>query len=141
MNKIQKAMHNKANNALGEVEYQIDLFLDNNCKSSFKMDKYLTQLDFKKKLVLIMKYSFNPYGRDCSDRKTSLSYSFLTILRKNDSLNSFQTTRVVISISPRTINMEETQKEKDFRRREAHNERIAQIESSSDIKKENSLDD
>ena len=50
----------QSNNALGEVEYQIDLFLDNNCKSSFKMDKYLTQLDFKKKLVLIMRESFNP---------------------------------------------------------------------------------
>ena len=56
-------MHNKANNALGEVEYQIDLFLDNNCKSSFKMDKYLTQLDFKKKLVLIRKKRIRKYRK------------------------------------------------------------------------------
>ena len=41
MNKIQLAMHNKVNEALGEVEYQLDLFIDNGYKSSFKIEKYL----------------------------------------------------------------------------------------------------
>ncbi len=84
MNKIQQAMHNKANKALGEVEYQIDLFLDNNCKSSFKMDKYLTQLDFKKKLVLIMRDSFNPLLEEITSEEEDFieAYSFLTIPQK-----------------------------------------------------------
>ena len=55
MNKIQQAMRNKVNEALGEVEYQLDLFMDNNYKSNFKIEKYLKQLEFKKKLVLMMR--------------------------------------------------------------------------------------
>ena len=55
MNKIQQAMRNKVNEALGEVEYQLDLFMDNNYKSNFKIEKYLKQLEFKRKLVEMMK--------------------------------------------------------------------------------------
>ena len=55
MNKIQQAMQNKVNEALGEVEYQLDLFMDNGYKSNFKIEKYLKQLEFKKKLVLMMR--------------------------------------------------------------------------------------
>ena len=54
MNKIQLAMRNKVNDALGEVEYQLDMFMDNGYKSNFKIEKYLKQLDFKKKLVVMV---------------------------------------------------------------------------------------
>ena len=58
MNKIQQAMHTTANLALSEVEYQIDLFVDNNYKSSFSMLKYLKQLDYKKKIIEIMRVNY-----------------------------------------------------------------------------------
>ena len=48
-------MRNKVNDALGEVEYQLDMFMDNGYKSNFKIEKYLKQLEFKKKLVVIMR--------------------------------------------------------------------------------------
>ena len=43
MNKIQKAMRGKVDEALGEIEYQLDIFMDNGYKSSFKIEKYLEQ--------------------------------------------------------------------------------------------------
>jgi hypothetical protein len=80
MNKIQLAMRNKVNEALGEVEYQLDLFMDNGYKSNFKMEKYLKQIDFKKKLVMMMRVSWDgALAEVCSDDPDYLEgYSFMT---------------------------------------------------------------
>ena len=80
MNKIQEAMKRKVANAMGEVEYQIDCFMDNNYKSNFKMDKYLKQLGFKKRLVLMMKDEFNPQLEELQSDEEQLieGYSFMT---------------------------------------------------------------
>ena len=80
MNKIQLAMHNKVNEALGEVEYQLDLFIDNGYKSSFKIEKYLEQLKMKKKLVVMMKPSWDGLLAEvCSDEPDYLEgYSFMS---------------------------------------------------------------
>jgi len=80
MNKIQLAMHNKVNEALGEVEYQLDLFMDNNYKSNFKIENYLEQLKMKKKLVVLMRPSWDGLLAEvCSDEPDYLEgYSFMT---------------------------------------------------------------
>lgn len=51
---IQQAMEAKANLAMGIIEYEIDLFFENKCKSNFSMFKYLNQLGYKPKVVRIM---------------------------------------------------------------------------------------
>ena len=48
-------MRNKALDAYCEVEYQIDKFVDNDCKTSFSMYKYLKQLGYSSKVVNYMK--------------------------------------------------------------------------------------
>ena len=141
MNKIQQAMHNKANKALGEVEYQIDLFLDNNCKSSFKMDKYLTQLDFKKKLVLIMRDSFNPLLEEITSEEEDYieGYSFLTIPQKKRFVKFVMGLQEgcdkYIAKNQATWKADSERKRFQKKMRKAHNERIAQIESSTGYKK------
>ena len=52
---IQERMRNKALDAYCEVEYQIDKFVDNDCKTSFSMYKYLKQLGYSSKVVNYMK--------------------------------------------------------------------------------------
>ncbi len=73
-------MKNKVNEALGEVEYQLDLFMDNGYKSSFKMEKYLKQIEFKKKLVVMMRSEWDGLLAEvCSDEPDFVEgYSFMT---------------------------------------------------------------
>jgi hypothetical protein len=80
MNKIQLAMRNKVNEALGEIEYQLDIFMDNGYKSNFKMEKYLSQIKFKKKLVVMMRESWDgSLAEVCSDDPDYLEgYAFMT---------------------------------------------------------------
>ena len=54
-NTIQERMHNKAMEALGEVEHQIDEVLELQGKSSFSMYKYLKQLGYSGRVVNYMK--------------------------------------------------------------------------------------
>ena len=84
MNKIQQAMHSKANNALGEVEYQIDCFLDNNYKSTFSMFKYLKQLKYKRKIVEIMREQYVDMAAELKsdDEQIVEAYSFMTAPQK-----------------------------------------------------------
>ena len=51
---IQERMQNKAFEALGEVEHQIDRLLDKK-KSSFSMYKYLKRIDYSGRVVSYMK--------------------------------------------------------------------------------------
>ena len=80
MNKIQQAMRNKVNEALGEVEYQLDLFMDNNYKSNFKIEKYLKQLEFKRKLVEMMKPEWDTLIAEVSSYELEYveGYNFLS---------------------------------------------------------------
>jgi len=84
MNKIQIAMRNKVNEALGEVEYQLDLFMDNGYKSNFKIEKYLKQLEFKRKLVEMMKPEWDGLIAEVSSDEEDLieGYNFLTKAQK-----------------------------------------------------------
>ena len=80
MNKIQQAMRGKVDEALGEIEYQLDIFMDNGYKSSFKIEKYLKQLEFKKKLVVMMRESWDgALAEVCSDDPDYVEgYSFMS---------------------------------------------------------------
>lgn len=84
MNKIQLAMRNKVNEALGEVEYQLDLFMDNGYKSNFKIEKYLKQLEFKRKLVEMMRPEWDGLIAEVSSDEEDLieGYNFLTKAQK-----------------------------------------------------------
>ena len=84
MNKIQLAMRNKVNEALGEVEYQLDLFMDNGYKSNFKIEKYLKQLEFKKKLVEMMKPEWDGLIAEVSSEEEDFieAYDFMTKAQK-----------------------------------------------------------
>ena len=81
---ILEAMTRKANLAMGIIEYEIDKFLDEGFKSSFNMEKYLTQLDFKPKVVQIM---IDDYQRmldelTSDDEQVVEAYSYLTASEK-----------------------------------------------------------
>ena len=80
MNKIQQAMRNKVNEALGEVEYQLDLFMDNGYKSNFKIEKYLKQLEFKRKLVEMIKPEWDGLIAEVSSEEEDFveGYNFMT---------------------------------------------------------------
>ena len=84
MNKIKLAMRNKVNEALGEVEYQLDLFMDNGYKSNFKIEKYLKQLEFKRKLVEMIKPEWDGLIAEVSSEEEDLieGYNFLTKAQK-----------------------------------------------------------
>ena len=73
-------MKGKVDEALGEIEYQLDIFMDNGYKSSFKIEKYLRQMKFKKKLVVMMRESWDgAIAEVCSDDPDYLEgYSFMT---------------------------------------------------------------
>ena len=82
---ILEAMTQKANLAMGIIEYEIDKFLDEGFKSSFNMEKYLTQLDFKPKVVQIM---IDDYQRmldelKSDDEQVVEAYSYLSASEKN----------------------------------------------------------
>jgi len=51
---IQERMRNKALNALDEVEFEIDLLMENKGKSNFSMYKYLKQIDYSGKVIAFM---------------------------------------------------------------------------------------
>ena len=81
---ILEAMTRKANLAMGIIEYEIDKFLDEGFKSSFNMEKYLTQLDFKPKVAQIM---IDDYQRmldelTSDDEQVVEAYSYLTASEK-----------------------------------------------------------
>jgi len=81
---ILEAMTRKANLAMGIIEYEIDKFLDEGFKSSFNMEKYLSQLDFKPKVVQIM---IDDYQRmldelTSDDEQVVEAYSYLSASEK-----------------------------------------------------------
>ena len=79
MNKIQQAMRNKVNEAPGE-RISTRPLVDNGYKSNFKIDKYLKQLEFKKKLVQMMRPEWDSLIDEVSSDDPDFveGYSFMT---------------------------------------------------------------
>jgi len=92
-NPIKKAMHQKVNNALGEVEYQIDKFIDNNYQSNFSMKKYMTTLDFKPKLIEIVKEEYQRVLDELNSEDEQLieAYSYMTKPQKKRFIKFIET--------------------------------------------------
>ena len=85
MNKIQIAMQKKVNGALGEIEYQIDCFMDNGYKTKFDMVKYLTSLEYKRKLVELMRNEWDALIAELESTEEDFleAYSHMTKAEKN----------------------------------------------------------
>ena len=92
MNKIQKAIHNKVNSAMGEVEYQTDCFIDGGYKSKFSMLKYLEQIKFKRKLIELMKLDIQHQLDEITSDDPQLieGYDFMTKGQKTKYQNYLQ---------------------------------------------------
>ena len=92
MNKIQQAIHNKVNSAMGEVEYQTDCFIDGGYKSKFSMFKYLEQIKFKRKLIELMKEDIQHQIDEITSDDPQLieGYDFMTKGQKTKYQNYLQ---------------------------------------------------
>ena len=137
MNKIQQAMRGKVDEALGEIEYQLDIFMDNGYKSSFKIEKYLKQLEFKKKLVVMMRESWDgAIAEVCSDDDQFVEgYSFMTKPEKKRYIKFLENLKVGCDKYIADNQAEWTAKNKAVRARNKakrrHEARLKEIESST----------
>lgn len=91
---IQERMQNKAFEALGEVEHQIDRLLDTK-KSSFSMYKYLKRIDYSGRVVSYMKgfaknTLYELYNEEKCDQLDE-AYSFLTAKQKVRVIKTLET--------------------------------------------------
>jgi len=81
MNMIQERMRNKALDAFGEVEFQIDKFIDNG-KSSWSMYDYLKQLEYSGKVISYLKgqlaQQIAEVKNDEKCEQLTEAYSFMT---------------------------------------------------------------
>ena len=91
---IQERMQNKAFEALGEVEHQIDRLLDKK-KSSFSMYKYLKRIDYSGRVVNYMKgFAENTLYELHNEEKCDQldeAYSFLTAKQKAKVIKTLET--------------------------------------------------
>ena len=91
---IQERMQNKAFEALGEVEHQIDRLLDKK-KSSFSMYKYLKRIDYSGRVVSYMKgFAKNTLYELHNEEKCDQldeAYSFLTAKQKARVIKTLET--------------------------------------------------
>ena len=91
---IQERMQNKAFEALGEVEHQIDRLLDKK-KSSFSMYKYLKRIDYSGRVVSYMKgFAKNTLYELHNEEKCEQldeAYSFLTAKQKVRVIKTLET--------------------------------------------------
>ena len=141
MNKIQLAMRNKVNDALGEVEYQLDMFMDNGYKSNFKIEKYLKQLEFKKKLVVMMRGEWDGLLAEvCSDDPDYIEgYSFMTKPQKKRYIKFIEGLQQgcdkYIADNEAAWTAATSMKRMRNKQKKRHDARIAEIEASSGYKK------
>ena len=81
MNMIQERMRNKALSAFGEVDYQIDNFIDNG-KSDFSMYEYLKQLEYSGKVISFLKGQLKDQIAEVKNEEKceqlTEAYSFMT---------------------------------------------------------------
>ena len=77
-------MQKKVNGALGEIEYQIDCFMDNGYKTKFDMVKYLTSLEYKRKLVELMRNEWDGLIAELESTEEDFieAYSHMTTTEK-----------------------------------------------------------
>jgi len=91
---IQERMQNKAFEALGEVEHQIDRLLDKK-KTSFSMYKYLKRIDYSGRVVSYMKgFADNTLYEIKNEEKCEQldeAYSFLTARQKQKVIKTLET--------------------------------------------------
>ena len=141
LNKIQRAMRDKAGRAMGEVEYQIDLFIDNNYKTKFSMLKYLEQLKYKRKIVNLMRAELDyPLGEALSDDEQLIEgYSYMTAKQKQKYIEFLQTMQTDCD---KYIDKHANEWLQDSIRRrnlkamkKRHAERLAEIESGTGYKR------
>lgn len=78
---IQERMRNKALSAFGEVDYQIDNFIDNG-KSDFSMYEYLKQLEYSGKVISFLKGQLKDQIAEVKNEEKceqlTEAYSFMT---------------------------------------------------------------
>jgi hypothetical protein len=87
-------MRNKAYEALGEVEHQMDNLMDKK-KSTFSMYKYLKRIDYSGKVVAYMKgfsdYAVNEIKNEEQCPQLDEAYNFLTPRQKTKVIKQLQT--------------------------------------------------
>ena len=105
---IQERMQNKAFEALGEVEHQIDRLLDKK-KSSFSMYKYLKRIDYSGRVVSYMKgFAKNTLYELHNEEKCDQldeAYSFLTAKQKIRVIKTLETWESDLKDSISTVDL------------------------------------
>ncbi len=130
-------MKGKVDEALGEIEYQLDIFMDNGYKSNFKIEKYLRQIKFKKKLVVMMRESWDgAIAEVCSDDPDYVEgYSFMTKPEKKRYIKFLESLKLGCDKYIEDNQAEWTASNKAVRARnkakKRHDARLKEIESSS----------
>ena len=101
---IQERMENKAFQALGEVEHQIDRLLEQK-KSSFSMYKYVKQLDYSGRVVNYMKGfaedTLFELRNEEGCEQLEEAYNFLTKRQKERVIKKLETWEQEVSLDQR----------------------------------------
>lgn len=137
MKSVQQAMKNKAQSICGPVEYEIDLFLENNYKSSFNMIKYLTKLDMRPRMVKLIQREFYPLLEELhsTDEDFIEAYSYMTKAQKDKFIAFVQ--KIIDQCDEYLVkNDAKFKAERDMKKlkremKKKHNQRIAEIEQST----------
>ena len=137
MNSVQQAMKNKAQSICGPVEYEIDLFLENNYKSSFNMIKYLTKLDMRPRMVKLIQREFYPLLEELhsTDEDFIEAYSYMTKAQKDKFIAFVQ--KIIDQCDEYLVkNDAKFKAERDMKKlkremKKKHDQRIAEIEKST----------
>lgn len=141
MNSVQQAMKNKAQSICGPVEYEIDLFLENNYKSSFNMIKYLTKLDMRPRMVKLIQREFYPLLEELhsTDEDFIEAYSYMTKAQKDKFIAFVQ--KIIDQCDEYLVqNDAKFKAERDMKKlkrvmKKKHDQRIAEIEKSTGYKR------
>lgn len=141
MNSVQQAMKNKAQSICGPVEYEIDLFLENNYKSSFNMIKYLTKLDMRPRMVKLIQREFYPLLEELhsTDEDFIEAYSYMTKAQKDKFIAFVQ--KIIDQCDEYLVkNDAKFKAERDMKKlkrdmKKKHDQRMAEIEHSTGYKR------
>jgi hypothetical protein len=137
MKSVQQAMKNKAQSICGPVEYEIDLFLENNYKSSFNMIKYLTKLDMRPRMVKLIQREFYPLLEELhsTDEDFIEAYSYMTKAQKDKFIAFVQ--KIIDQCDEYLVqNDAKFKAERDMKKlkremKKKHDQRIAEIEKGT----------
>ena len=115
--------------------------MDNGYKSNFKIEKYLKQLDFKKKLVVMMRGEWDGHLAEvCSDDPDYIEgYSFMTKRQKKRYIKFLEGLKQgcdkYIADNEAAWTAATSMKRMRNKQKKRHDARIAEIEASSGYKK------